>query len=164
MPRIRKSKKDPGHYVLNGTYGEKELLRIAEQIMEAQIVGSEILTSPEATRRYISLRCAPHEQEVFSVIFLNTRHCVITIEDMFFGTIDGASVYPREVVKNALKHNAAAVILFHNHPSGVSEPSEADTRITQRLKDALNLVDIRILDHFVVGGKDITSFAERGLL
>ena len=107
------------------------------------------------------LRDSPHE--IFAVLFLDQRHRVIKFEEMFQGTIDGANVYPREVVKKALHHNAAAVILAHNHPSGVAEPSQSDERITQRLKDALALVDIRVLDHFVIGD-DIVSFAERGLL
>lgn len=100
---------------------------------------------------------------MFCVAFLDTRHGVIKFEEMFRGTIDGASVYPREVVKAALACNASAVIFAHNHPSGVSEPSLADQAITRRLKDALELVDIRVLDHLVIG-TEITSFAERGLL
>ena len=101
---------------------------------------------------------------MFSVIFLDNRHRVISFEIMFRGTIDGSSVYPREVVKTALKHNAAATIFAHNHPSGDPEPSKADESITQRLKEALALVDIRVLDHLVVGSSEIVSFAERGLL
>jgi DNA repair protein RadC len=101
---------------------------------------------------------------VFCVLFLTNRHRVIAFEEMFRGTIDGATVHPREVVKQALRLNAAAVILAHNHPSGVSEPSRADEAITRRLRDALALVDIRVLDHLIVGGSEITSLAERGLL
>jgi DNA repair protein RadC len=101
---------------------------------------------------------------VFAVLFLDTHHRAISYEELFHGTIDGASVHPREVVNAALRHNAAAVILSHNHPSGVAEPSEADRRITQRLKDALALVDVRVLDHFVVATEGSVSFAERGLL
>ncbi len=103
-------------------------------------------------------------QEIFCCLFLDTRHRVLAFEELFRGTLDGAAVYPREVVKKALAHNAAAVILAHNHPSGVAEPSRADEALTQRLKDALALVDIQVLDHLVVGDGDITSFAERGLL
>jgi DNA repair protein RadC len=109
-------------------------------------------------------RLAQHPYEVFTLIYLDKRHRVIACQDLFRGTIDGASVYPREVVKEALKHNAAAVILAHNHPSGVAEPSQADEMITQRVKEALALVDIRVLDHVIVAGGDTTSFAERGLL
>jgi DNA repair protein RadC len=104
------------------------------------------------------------EHEVFGCLFLDNQHAVIAAEDLFRGTIDGASVYPREVVKRALALNAAAVILYHNHPSGVSEPSQSDQRLTQRLKAALGTVDIRVLDHFVVGRAEALSFAERGLL
>lgn len=121
------------------------------------------LTSPEDTKNYLKLQLAEIEHEVFGVLLLNTRHGVIGYEEMFRGTIDGASVYPREVVKAALAVNAAAVILCHNHPSGVSEPSLADQAITRRLKDALALIDLRVLDHLIVGA-DVTSFAERGLL
>jgi DNA repair protein RadC len=106
------------------------------------------------------LRDYPYE--VFACLFLDTRHRVISYEELFQGTIDGASVHPREVLRRALQHNAAAVILAHNHPSGVAEPSDADRRITTRLKDALALVDIRVLDHIVIGDQLATSFAERG--
>jgi DNA repair protein RadC len=121
------------------------------------------ITSPSDIKDYLRLKLSEVEHEVFSIVFCDTRHGVIKYEEMFRGTIDGASVYPREVVKAALACNAAAVIVAHNHPSGVSEPSLADQAITRRLKDALELVDIRVLDHLVVGA-EITSFAERGLL
>jgi len=112
----------------------------------------------------VRLHLAKREREVFAVMFLDNRHRLLAYEELFFGTIDGASVHPREVVKAALAHNAAAVILSHNHPSGVAEPSQADQRITQRLKDALGLVDVRVLDHLIVGEGEPVSFAERGLL
>jgi len=122
------------------------------------------ISNPEDTRHYLSLKLAEREAEVFCVMFLTNRHRVIACEEMFQGTIDGASVHPREVVKRALQLNAAAVCLAHNHPSGVSEPSRADEAITRRLRDALALVDICVLDHLIVGGQEITSLAERGLL
>lgn len=122
------------------------------------------ITCPEDTRRFLRLQLAEREAEVFCVLFLTNRHRVIAFEEMFRGTIDGATVHPREVVKAALRHNCAAVILAHNHPSGVAEPSRADEVLTRRLSSALELVDIRVLDHLIVGGQDITSFAERGLL
>lgn len=124
----------------------------------------EALTSPTATRQYLQLRIGENEREVFTVLFLNNQHEVIAMEDMFQGTIDGAAVYPREVVKSALCHNAAAVILAHNHPSGVVEPSSADRRITERLQQSLGLIDIRVLDHVIVSNKGHYSFAESGLL
>lgn len=122
------------------------------------------LTDPEATRRYLVARLRDLPHEVFACLFLDNRHRVIAFEELFRGTLDGASVHPREVVKAALRHNAAALILAHNHPSGVAEPSDADRLITRRLREALGLVDIRILDHFVVGDGYGVSFAERGLL
>jgi len=121
------------------------------------------LESPDAVRNLLRLRFSEREHEVFAILFLDNRHRLIEIEEMFRGTIDGAQVYAREVVKAALRHNAAAVVLTHNHPSGVSEPSQADKTITNRLKDALALVDVRVLDHFVVGDS-VVSFAESGLL
>jgi DNA repair protein RadC len=122
------------------------------------------LTDPEATRRFLVARLRDLPHEVFACLFLDNRHRVIAFEELFRGTLDGASVHPREVVKAALRHNAAALILAHNHPSGVAEPSDADRLITRRLREALGLVDIRVLDHFVVGDGYGVSFAERGLL
>ena len=124
----------------------------------------DVLSAPEATRRYLTLKLAHVPHEVFACVFLNTRNHVIAFEELFRGTIDGAAVYPREVVKAALRHNAAAVILAHNHPSGVAEPSTADKQLTTRLCDALSLVDVRVLDHIVVGDGESVSFANRGLL
>ncbi len=122
------------------------------------------LTSPDQTRRFLHARLRDLSHEVFCCLFLDNRHRVISFDELFRGTIDGATVHPREVVKLALARNAAAVILAHNHPSGVAEPSHADELITRRLARALALVDIRLLDHFVVGDCGCVSFAERGLL
>ena len=122
------------------------------------------LESPEATRRYLSAQLRDRPHEVFACLFLDNRHRVIAFEELFQGTINGASVHPREVVKKALAHNAAAVILAHNHPSGVAEPSRADRHITQQLTQALGLVEVRVLDHLVVGDGEAVSFAERGYL
>ena len=121
------------------------------------------ITSPSDTRAFLQLKLSEIEHEVFAVMFLDTRHGVIEYKEVFRGTIDGASVHPREVVKEALRLNAAAVIFTHNHPSGNPEPSEADKMITKRLKDALALMDIRVLDHLIIGA-EIVSFAERDLL
>ncbi len=123
----------------------------------------DALVSPADTRDYLLLRMRDYHAEVFACLFLDNRHRIIEFEELFRGTIDGASVHPREIVKRALHHNAAAVIFAHNHPSGVAEPSRADEQITQRLTDALALIDVRVLDHIVVGDKTV-SFAERGLL
>lgn len=124
----------------------------------------EALTSPQAVRDYLRLRLADREHEVFVALFLDNQNRLIACEEMFRGTLTQTSVYPREVVKAALKHNAAAMIFSHNHPSGVAEPSRADELLTTALKLALALVDIRVLDHIIVAGEKTTSFAERGLL
>ncbi|QSB01856.1 DNA repair protein RadC [Methylomonas sp. EFPC1] len=122
------------------------------------------LTSPAITRAYLSAQLRSYSFEVFACLFLDNQHRVIQWEELFRGTIDGASVYPREVAKRALFHHAAAVIFAHNHPSGISEPSQADRQITDKLKQALGLFDIRVLDHFIVGDGQPFSFAEHGLL
>jgi DNA repair protein RadC len=122
------------------------------------------LSNPRATREFLRARLRDRDHEVFCCLFLDNRHRVIAFDEVFRGTIDGASVHPRDVVKLALARNAAAVILAHNHPSGVAEPSQADELITGRLRDALALVDIRVLDHIVVGDGACVSFAERGLI
>jgi DNA repair protein RadC len=119
---------------------------------------------PASVREYLQLKLHDCKAENFGAVFLDNQHRVLCFEEMFQGTIDGAQVHPRVVVQRALEANAAAVILYHNHPSGLAEPSRADENITSRLKDALSLVDVRVLDHFVVGAEDVTSFAERGLL
>ena len=139
------------------------VLEMARRYLFEGLQRGDSLTSPQETRQYLSSQLRDYPHEVFAVLFLDQRHRVIEFDEMFRGTIDGASVYPREVVKKALEYNSAAVIFAHNHPSGVAEPSQADEKITQRLKDALALVDIRVLDHFVVGD-EVVSFAERGLL
>lgn len=140
------------------------VLEMNRRYLGEKLKRGQALTSPEDTRAYLTARLRDQPREIFCCLFLDTRHRVLAFEELFHGTLDGAAVYPREVVKQALAHNAAAVILAHNHPSGVAEPSKADEVLTQRLKDALALVDIRVLDHLVVGDGEITSFAERGLL
>ena len=122
------------------------------------------LTSPRAARDFLVARLRDRDHEVFCCLFLDTRHRLLGFDELFRGTLDGASVHPREVVKTALARNAAAVILAHNHPSGVAEPSQADEIITTRLRDALALVDIRLLDHLIVGDGTCASLAERGLV
>lgn len=140
------------------------VLGMARRHMGQRMEQSDPLTDPDATREYLELQIGHQPHEVFAAVFLDNRHRVLTCEELFRGTLDGAAVYPREVVKAALAHNAAAVIFAHNHPSGVAEPSRADRDITDRLREALALVDIRTLDHFVIGDGQTTSFAERGLL
>ncbi|MEA3278467.1 MAG: DNA repair protein RadC [Pseudomonadota bacterium] len=140
------------------------VLEMSRRYLREDMGSRDVLTSPEATRAYLKSRLYGYPHEVFACLFLDNRHRVIQYEELFRGTIDGASVHPREVVRRALQLNAAAVIFAHNHPSGVAEPSQADLRITQRLKDALDLVDVRVLDHFIVGEGQGASLAERGLL
>ncbi len=132
---------------------------LAEELPER-----DALTNPGMVRTYLQAHLSPFGREVFVCIFLDTRHYIIHFEIMFLGTIDSATIHPREIVKTALRHNASAVILAHNHPSGVAEPSAADQAITRRIVDALALVDVRVLDHVVVGATEIVSLAERGLM
>lgn len=154
----------PGHFQLVRPVTTDEILTMAKQLIKRQFTRGKSLTSPNAARDFLILELALLEHEVFYCIFLDNQHRIIKAECCFKGTIDGANVYPREVVKRALQINANALILAHNHPSGLAEPSEADRAITRRLIDALNLVDIRVLDHFIIGGVEHFSFAEQGLL
>ena len=140
------------------------VLELARRHLGEHLQRGDLLLNPETTRRYLITTLGDLPHEVFCCLFLDTRHRLICYEELFQGTIDGASVHPREVVRRALHHNAAAVILAHNHPSGVAEPSDADRRITRRLKEALQLVDIRVLDHLVIGDRTVVSFAESGWL
>lgn len=143
---------------------KQSVVQLALKILRARHRPGRRLSSPTETRQYLQLVFESYRNEVFGAIFLDNRHRVLGFEELFFGTIDGASVHPRVVVQRALDLNAAAIIFAHNHPSGVAEPSQADKTITRRLVDALTLVDIRVIDHFVVGHEDTVSFAERGLL
>ena len=140
------------------------VLEMSRRYTRNEMQRGDVLTSPDATRAFLKAQLYGNPGEVFACLFLDNRHRVLKYEALFHGTIDGASVHPREVVRRALEINAAAVIFAHNHPSGVAEPSQADLRITQRLKDALALVDVRVLDHFIIGDGAGTSMAERGLI
>ncbi|NNE38657.1 MAG: DNA repair protein RadC, partial [Gammaproteobacteria bacterium] len=139
-------------------------LELGRRYLEEKVDNEGPMTSPDVTRQFLKSRLLPYQHEVFSCLFMDNRHRLITFKELFAGTIDGASVYPREVVKLSLKYNAAAVIFAHNHPSGVAEPSQSDIQITRRLIDALLLVDVRVLDHLIIGNQDIVSLAERGLM
>jgi DNA repair protein RadC len=140
------------------------LLDLALEVLAQRHRRGESLTSPEASRAYLRLKMGERKFEVFACVFVDNRHRIIAFEELFQGTIDGASVHPRVVVQRALELNAAAVLFAHNHPSGVAEPSMADQRITERLRSALALIDVRVLDHFIVTAEDSVSFAERSLL
>ena len=154
-----------GHGLGLAKYAQLQaVLEMSRRHLQESLARGEGLTSPKLTRQYLLTCLRDQQQEQFGCLFLDSQHRVIAFETLFYGTIDAACVYPREVVRRCLTRQAAAVILAHNHPSGVAEPSQADKRITKRLVDALALVDIRVLDHFVVGDGELVSFAERGLL
>jgi DNA repair protein RadC len=140
------------------------VLEMGRRHLQETLERGASLGSPTHTRRFLIARLRDLPHEVFTCLFLDNRHRIISFDELFRGTIDGASVHPREVVRQTLKHNAAAVIFAHNHPSGIAEPSTADRTLTQRLQQALALIDVRVLDHFVIGDGVATSFAEQGLL
>jgi DNA repair protein RadC len=140
------------------------VLEMSRRHLGEQLQRGDAIDSPQSTVSYLQARLRDYPYEVFAALFLDNRHRVIAYEELFQGTIDGASVHPREVVRKALAHNAAAVIFSHNHPSGVAEPSQADRHITERLRDALALVDIRVLDHIVIGDGEHCSLAQQGII
>ncbi len=140
------------------------VLELARRHLGEQLQREHVLTSPTRVGEFLLAQLRQCRQEVFGVLFLDAQHRLIAWEKLFFGTIDGASVHPREVVRRALDHNAAAVIFAHNHPSGVAEPSESDRAITRQLQEALKLVDVRVLDHMIAGAGYTVSLAERGML
>jgi DNA repair protein RadC len=140
------------------------VVEMTRRYLNEKLVREAALNSPEDTRRYLLSRLRDRRQEVFALLLLDNQHRVMRYQELFFGTINAASVYPREIVRYVLEHNAAAVILSHNHPSGLAEPSAADRQITARISAALELIDVRVLDHLVIGDGEIVSFAERGWL
>jgi DNA repair protein RadC len=140
------------------------VMEIARRALAQQLKAAPVFNSPAQVKDYLALHLGGRQQEVFAVLFLDAQHRMVALEDLFHGTLTQTSVYPREVVRKALAHNAGAVVLAHNHPSGVAEPSRADEYLTQTLKSALQLVDVRVLDHVVVGQGQVVSMAERGLL
>jgi len=154
-------------HLVTGTLNDPEkqsLIALALAILQEQHQPGQTLDSPSVTREYLRLRLADYPAEVFGCLFLDNQHRILAVRELFTGTVDGAAVHPRVVVQQALGINAAALVFYHNHPSGVAEPSQADQAITRRLKEALALVDIRVLDHFVVTCETSVSFAERDLL
>lgn len=153
-----------GHYTLTGPQDEATILAAAEDILLRRLERCGSISDPTAAASYLRIRLGGLAHEEFHVLWLDTRHRIIGCEMLSRGSVDGAEVHPREVVRSALRHNAAACILSHNHPSGVTEPSAADRAITRRLQDALALVEVRVLDHIIVGAGDTMSFAARGLL
>ena len=170
MSKVRSEQPAPYSFILHNkralepVYDDQAVIDQAIAILDDRIKNTDTLTDPDAVKKYLRLKLSGLEHEVFSMLLLDTRHHVIEFVELFRGTIDGASVYPREVVKEALNNNAAAVIFAHNHPSGVAEPSRADEQLTGRLRSALETVDIRVLDHIIIGEGEPVSFAERGLI
>lgn len=164
MNTFRVSDKTGKYMSKRGGVSEQELLQFAKSVIRQKFLRKSVLKNPDDTREYLIHELSLCESEVFCCLFLDNRHRVIAFEPLFNGTINGASVHPREVVKKVLSHNAAAVIFAHNHPSGVPEPSQADIQLTNRLKDILSVIDVRTLDHFVIGSGEAVSFAERGLV
>lgn len=153
-----------GSYVVESPVTEADILRMAQQLASSRLAKGRALTNPEQVFSHLQMLLQHHTHEVFALLLLDGKHRIIRFQEVFRGTLDAACVYPREVAKIALEHNAAAVILVHNHPSGDPEPSPADLVLTRRLKDALGLIDIRILDHIVVGYEGCISLAEQGHL
>ncbi len=139
----------------------QEALNILERRMSAK---GEVVANTKTAANFLTLKLAESEREVFAILLLDTQNQLIEYKELFFGTVDQASVYPREVVKASLNANASAMIIAHNHPSGIADPSDADIRLTRKLREILNIVDVRLLDHIIVGGIQTTSFADRGLL
>jgi DNA repair protein RadC len=151
---------------INGDYrqaNEADVLGAATELFNRYFAKGTAITEPAKAADYLKLQLAQYEHEVFVCVFLNSQHQVLALDELFRGTLDGASVYPREVIKAVLQHNAAAMIVAHNHPSGIAEPSQADRTITDKLKQVLGLIDVKLLDHFIIG-ESVYSFAENGLL
>ena len=153
-----------GTYVMDSPVTEADILQMARQLAMSRLSKGRALTDPKQVFSHLQTLLQYHEHEVFALLLLDTKHRVISFRELFRGTIDGASVYPREVVKIALEQNAAAVILVHNHPSGDPEPSQADRSLTRTLREALNLIGVRTLDHIIVGSDGCKSLAEQGYL
>ena len=156
-------KNEQGLYHVQGCVKPEEIVSTAATILLDELTGRDTLTAPTDVAQFLQMALAQEKNEVFAASFLNNKHKVLSFEPLFNGTIDGAAVYPRVVVQQALACNAAAVIFAHNHPSGCCEPSRADQQITKRLTDALALIDVRVLDHFVVSRSEWVSLAERGM-
>lgn len=153
-----------GRYIVDSPVTESDILQMAQQLARKRLSKGADLTSPAQVFSHLQILLQEQEHEIFALLLLDGRHRVIGFHELFRGTLDGASVYPREVVKLVLAHNAAAVILVHNHPSGDPEPSVADRKLTSTLREALHLVGTRTLDHIIVGAEGCVSLAERGYL
>lgn len=153
---------DEEYIVTDTKVSYSDVIAMAKALIASKMRSGEGFTNPDLAREYLVANYADKEREVFGLMLLDSQHRLISVQDMFYGTINSSPCYPREIVKAVLLANAAACICFHNHPSGCSEPSQADKRVTVRLKEALQTIDVPLLDHFVVGGVNVESFAERG--
>lgn len=156
--------KPNGKYIARRQFSTDDVLDFATEIISQRFMRGESMSSPHSTRQFLCLLLADRPHEVFGALFLDSQHRLIGNEELFQGTIDSASVYPRVIVQRCIQHNAAALILYHNHPSGIPEPSSADRQITERIVKAMELIDVRVLDHVIVAGTASVSFAERGWL
>lgn len=159
-----KASESTGTYQIESPISEADILLMARQLANLRLRRGRALTSPKEVFSHLQALLADYEHEVFALLLLDNRHRVIVFHELFRGTLDGANVYTREVVKTALEHNAAATVLVHNHPSGDPKPSQADLNLTHKLQEALNLVGVRTLDHIVVGHEGCVSLAEQGYL
>ena len=159
-----KASESTGTYQIESPVSETDILLMARQLANLRLRRGRALTSPKEVFSHLQVLLGDYEHEVFALLLLDNRHRVIVFHELFRGTLDSANVYPREVVKTALEHNAAATVLVHNHPSGNPEPSQADLTLTHKLQEALNLVGVRTLDHIVVGHEGCVSLAEQGYL
>ena len=153
-----------GTYTVSEPVTERDILMMARQLAQNRLAKGCIIERPSSAFLYLQTIMGSYENEVFGSVFLDTQHRIICFEELFRGSINAANIYPREVVKKALSVNAAAVIFVHNHPSGDPEPSEADKKITVQLRETLNFIDVRVLDHIVIGAKECVSMTERGLI
>ena len=152
-----------GFYSVSESVSEQDIVEFAKHIIAKQFKRGTTITSPEASIEYLQTQIGHYQHEVFAALFLDSKHRVIAFEELFTGTIDQASVYPREVAKRALHHNAAAIIFTHNHPSGITDPSQADISLTNTLVAAMKLLSVRVLDHIIVASNTSESLAQKGL-
>ncbi|MCK9608936.1 MAG: DNA repair protein RadC [Methylomonas sp.] len=159
-----KATEEAGLYQTHRPVSSEDIVAMANRLIKRKFARGRAMTSPTEAAAYLPAQMASYEHETFWALFLDNQHRILAFEKLFTGTLASASVYPREVVKRSLQLNAAAIIFAHNHPSGAAVPSQSDKDITQKLKDALALIEVVVLDHFIVGGDDVTSLAEQGLL
>ncbi|EKT4452716.1 DNA repair protein RadC [Pseudomonas juntendi] len=159
-----KAREASGTYIMESPVTEADILQMAKQLAMSRLSKGQALTEPKQVFSHLRTLLQYHEYEVFALLLLDSKHRVIGFRELFRGTLDSATVYPHEVVKNTLEHNAAAIIMVHNHPSGDPEPSQADRNLTHKLREALNLVGVRTLDHIIVGREGCVSLAEQGYL